>query len=138
MNKEKWLNPSAFIPFCSFGNDLEIMGAKIDGFDDPVCNSFKTKIVKNHLCYEVDLEKFKSDDNIVGQLENGLSLILDYNEDKQIIDRETKNMQNKAGMVHIHLDTISESANIEIKDKSREIKNINFHYFLSINPYFNH
>ena len=106
MNKEKWLNPSAFIPFCSFGNDLEIMGAKIDGFDDPVCNSFKTKIVKNQLCYEVDLEKFKSDNNIVGQLENGLSLILDYNEDKQIIDRETKNMQNKAGMVHIRVQLI--------------------------------
>ena len=74
MNKEKWLNPSAFIPFCSFGNDLEIMGAKIDGFDDPVCNSFKTKIVKNQLCYEVDLEKFKSDE-IPVSVEEGSQLL---------------------------------------------------------------
>ena len=88
------------------------MGAKTDGFDDPVCNSFKSKIVKNQLCYEVDLEIFKSNDNIVSQLKNGLSLILDYNEDKQFIDdRETRNKQEQAGMVHIHLDTISESIN---------------------------
>ena len=114
LNSENDLNPSAFIPFCSFGNDLLTMGAKVDGFADPVCNSFKKKIVKNQLCYEVDLEKFKSDDKILDQLENGLSLLLDYNEDKQFIDRETRNKQDKAGRVHIHLDTISMSINLGI------------------------
>ena len=84
------------------------MGATIKGFDAPVCNSFEKKIIKNQLCYEVDLEKFKSDDKIKDQLENGLSLILDFNEDKQFIEK-ARNKPEKARLVNIHLNTISES-----------------------------
>ena len=108
LNKDQGLSPSAFIPFCAFGDDLEAMGTKAEGFDTPVCNSFKARILNNQLCYEVDLEKFKSKENIISQLENGLSLILDYSEDKQIIPEDTieeKSFKEKS--VQIHLNTIS-------------------------------
>ena len=78
------LAPSAFIPFCSFGNDMEAMGIKIEGFDIPVCNSFKKKVFIDALCYEIELEKFKNGSNIKEQLQAGLVLVLDFNEDHQL------------------------------------------------------
>ena len=78
-------SPSAFIPFCSFGENMESMGTYIEGFDVPVCNSFKAKVHNDQLCYEVDLEKFKNKENMVSQLKYGLIMILDYNEEKQFI-----------------------------------------------------
>ena len=74
---------SAFIPFCSFGENMKEMGTKIDTFDVPVCNSFKPKIYKNQLCYQVDLEKFKDKQKLKKQLKLGLDLLLDYNEERQ-------------------------------------------------------
>ena len=84
VNKTGGLSPSAFIPFCTFGGDMDAMGTKVEGFKYSVCNSFEEKILNDQLCYEVDLEKFKDRDNINNQLQKGLILILDYNEDRQI------------------------------------------------------
>ena len=107
--------PTAFIPFCAFGEDMKAMGKEIDGFDDPVCNSFKAKIRNDQLCFEVDLEEFKDKNNINEQLKSGLVLILDYNEERQ---SETYNLKgkmkktrkfrgNEENVVNIFLDTIS-------------------------------
>ena len=80
------LSPSAFIPYCSFGNDFELMGKKIENFSSPVCNSFKAVRHKDQLCYEVEMDKFKIKGKVREQLEKGLVLLLDYNEDKSMID----------------------------------------------------
>ena len=109
-------SPSAFIPFCSFGEDLTSMGKEMDGFNIPVCNSFKAKVKSDQLCYEIDLQKFKSNTNIEDQLKSGLVLILDYNEDRQWIMKKQVMMKvgkkkifssNEENSVQIHLDTIS-------------------------------
>ena len=78
------LSTSSFIPFCSFGNDL--IGAKIKGLDIPVCDIFNTKIHNDQLCYETDLQELKNNksDILLKQFEIGLTLILDYNEERQI------------------------------------------------------
>ena len=75
---------SSFIPFCSFGNDL--IGSKIKGLDIPVCDIFNTKIHNDQLCYETDLQELKDNntDILLKQFEIGLTLILDYNEERQI------------------------------------------------------
>ena len=75
---------SSFIPFCSFGNDL--IGSKIKGLDIPVCDIFNTKIHNDQLCYETDLQELKDNntDILLKQLEIGLTLILDYNEERQM------------------------------------------------------
>ena len=116
VNKTGGLSPSAFIPFCAFGGDMKVMGTKVEGFNISVCNSFEEKILNDQLCYEVDLEKFKDKQNINEQLENGLILILDYNEDRQTsIDSRGKIkvigknifLPVKEESVQIYLDTIS-------------------------------
>ena len=92
LNVNETFSPSAFIPFCAFGEDMKAMGKEVDGFDHHVCNSFKAKIRNDQLCYEVDLEEFKDKDNIKEQIKSGLVLILDYNEERQ---SETYKIQGK-------------------------------------------
>ena len=95
---------------------MDAMGTKVEGFKYSVCNSFEEKILNDQLCYEVDLEKFKDKKSINEQLENGLILILDYNEDRQTsIDfNGSKNISGQnillleeEDSVQIYLDTIS-------------------------------
>ena len=76
------MSPSAFIPFCEFGGDM--LGVKIEHFENPVCNSFKAKVHNDQLCYEVDLEKLKNPVILHVQLKLGLVFFMDYNEDKQV------------------------------------------------------
>ena len=107
LNREGKTSPSSLIPFCAFGNDMKRMGRGMNGFHDPVCDSFEEKIRKDQLCYEVDLEKYKDndEDKIKKQLESGLVLILDYNLERQSkMHNPIKSSEND---VHIYLDTIS-------------------------------
>ena len=78
------LSTSSFIPFCSFGNNL--IGVKMEGLDIPVCNIFKMKNHNDQICYETDLQELKNNntETLLKQLEIGLTLILDYNEERQI------------------------------------------------------
>ena len=88
------LSPSAFIPMCSFGGDPEVSKTTFDvGF--PVCNSFEPVIHHDQICYEVDLnKKFKKDEDLLRYLINGIVLVLDYNEDRQIdLNEETKDQK---------------------------------------------
>ena len=114
LNVNETFSPSAFIPFCAFGEDMKAMGKEVDGFDHHVCNSFKAKIRNDQLCYEVDLEKFKDKDNIKEQIKSGLVLILDYNEERQSETykiqgkrKTTKFREIKENDVQIFLDTKS-------------------------------
>ena len=67
---------------------MSVMGKLTTIFDIPVCNIFQAIILNDQLCYEVDLDKFKSTDNIENDLKSGLVLFLDYNEDRQVELRE--------------------------------------------------
>ena len=82
LNNEGELSPSSFIPFCSFGKDF--IGTKIRDFDVPVCDIFKPKPYFDQLCYETDLQNLKDRPKIGKQLKMGLTLVLDYNEERQI------------------------------------------------------
>ena len=108
LDKNGQISPSSFIPFCSFGDDMKIMGREINEFHDPVCDSFEAKIRNEQLCYEVDLDKFKDMDKIKEQLESGLVLILDYNIDRQSkMYNPNKSSDIVNGVHHIFLNTIS-------------------------------
>ena len=78
------ISPSAFIPFCEFGEDRSKLGMKHDNFSVQVCNAFTPKIVTDQLCYEIDLQSYRSSDNyhLKKQLNAGLILVLDYNMDR--------------------------------------------------------
>lgn len=76
---------SALIPFCEFGGNMSLVGVKMENFSMPVCSAFEPKVLYDQLCYEIDLEKFRDYDDIVGnQLKKGFVFIMDYNEDRQV------------------------------------------------------
>ena len=128
------MSPSAFIPFCSFGEDLKQVGTKSEHFEVPVCKIFKPVILKDQLCYKADIEKFRNLEDInklKKQFEIGLILLLDHNEEKQLnIDNKEKEIlkddetrifnQNYGNPTFIHLNTISRlniyQRNVELKD----------------------
>ena len=109
------LSPSAFIPFCSFGGDMKSLGTNHEDFPIPVCDKFRAKVKNNQVCYELDLEQLKNEENIEDQLKTGLVLILDYNEDRQLkktnelYSKVTENLfiQDDEIVAKIYLDTIS-------------------------------
>ena len=105
------ISPSAFIPFCSFGDDFESMSLKIENFSLPVCNSFEAVIHKDQLCYQVDLEKFRKKDNFKEQLDNGLVLVLDYNEDKNMLSSPLSTINQG----YISINTISNISKVFLK-----------------------
>ena len=108
-DKNGFLSPTAFIPFCSFGGDMKKMGATNEQYDVPVCNSFKSKIRNNQLCYQVDLVDYKDTNNIENQLKEGLVLVVDYNEERQMPQLMAHKKAEKENSVKIHLETISKS-----------------------------
>ena len=63
---------------------MSTVGQKIDGFGQPMCNSFQAKILNDQLCYEVDLNRFSNKDNIKNELMLGFVFFMDYNEDRQV------------------------------------------------------
>ena len=75
------ISPSSLIPFCWFGDDLELK-RKSERFKVSVCNNFQPKIRNNQVCYEMDpnqlLKTGQSANNIV------LYLLIDENKDRQI------------------------------------------------------
>ena len=111
-NDERKFSPSSFIPFCYFGE--EFIGARLNEFKTPVCNIFRPRNYLNQLCYETNLQALRDSQKIEKQLESGLTLILDYNEERQYFNSVQKNKsqakeatyQNNDD-VSIYLDTIS-------------------------------
>ena len=37
------LSPSAFIPFCAWGGDMEALGTRVPNFSLPVCSAFRPR-----------------------------------------------------------------------------------------------
>ena len=117
LNSEGDFSPSAFIPFCIFGNNMINLGKKISSFELPVCNIFLAKIWNDQLCYEMDLNLLKDEDDLNYQLKNGLTLILDFNEERQFakdsIQEKTEMevshyfYEDEDNGVQVHLDSIS-------------------------------
>ena len=101
---------------------MSSMGIKIDQFDVPVCNSFQAKMLNDQLCYEVDLNRFRTN-NITRDLELGLVFFMDYNEDRQVVfEKQTAIQENNIygqfvqskheEEVLIHMDTIGKYSEI--------------------------
>ena len=69
---------------------MSLMGTKISQFSMPVCTSFKAKILKDQLCYEVDVDKYKRKGAVedINSLE--LTLLIDSNKERFITSTERK------------------------------------------------
>ena len=85
MGEDGALSPSAFIPFCEFGAEKSVMGQQIAEFDVPVCNKFRSVTMKGgQVCYQVDVSDFEDSVETDSGLRTGLTLWLDYNQEKQV------------------------------------------------------
>ena len=87
------LVPTDLIPFCGFGGNFSIMGAKIPNFEVPFCNSFRERLVRDQLCYEVDPNIYKHYLNENSEL--GLMIFINYNEDRQMSPSTDLNISSK-------------------------------------------
>ena len=61
---------------------MAVVGTKLDNFDMPICTKFRPTILKGQLCYQVDVNEYKSQVDKQMLISHGLVLLLDYNEDK--------------------------------------------------------
>ena len=118
LNSEGDFSPSAFIPFCFFGN--KNLGEYIDAFEVPVCNIFQATNWNDQLCYVMDLNLLKVENDIKSQLKNGITLVLDFNEERQFkkdpIQEETilkvsnNFYEDEDNSVQVHLDSIGKGS----------------------------
>ena len=67
-----------------------MLGTKIEQFENYVCNSFRPKILNNQLCYELDLNERIEKPFEAKDLELGLTLLIDENEDRQYKQKRNK------------------------------------------------
>ena len=93
VDEEGYLNPTALVPFCSVSDNYLAMGVKIDQIDVPVCNSFRPKILRDQLCYTVDLNKIKQNMNLKDTIT--FSFFIDYNEDREFSSIHDENITIK-------------------------------------------
>ncbi len=112
------LSPSAFIPFCEFGQDMKKVSLEVDNFRAPFCNIFTRKIVNKQLCYEVDLERIRNKTDFSNDLSSGFAFFIDLNEDREINKSDGRNnvdgdhrsfverIKGRQSEVTIHLNTI--------------------------------
>ena len=75
---------SALIPFCSLGDDADPVGKIVGGFQTPVCNLFKEKIVAGQVCYEADINQFKHGANWAEILTKGFGFLVDTNNEYDV------------------------------------------------------
>ena len=109
----KIVSPTALIPFCEFGGNMSVMGVRIDGFQDPVCTSFRPKVFRNQLCYEVDPNEYKS------KLEDGgdtlgLTLLVNVNEDRQYFQTNSKNESKRTEESILHTFDLEEKGDSNV------------------------
>ena len=90
--------PSAFIPFCSYGTNMEILGEFVENLTFPVCNKFTPSILDGQLCYELDIASV-----VKGSLSSekgrqaGLMMILDYNLERQVVPARERVTRTEGG-----------------------------------------
>ena len=94
------LSPSSFIPYCEFGGNMSAMGVHIKESYLPICNRFTAEILNDQLCYTVDLNTYKDEEDFQDQLKLGLVFLMDYNEDRQVPLNESQDSINIANLVN--------------------------------------
>ena len=82
------ISPSAFIPFCSFGGNMSVMGKTIHNFNIPACDKFRPTFLDGQLCYQLDANELRNKVDKLKIAAQGIVLLLDYNLDRMVKDEE--------------------------------------------------
>ena len=81
------ITPSAFIPFCSIGSNMSLLGTYMEKISHPICKAFKPKMLEGQKCYELDLTNMTDTVTFTKGEINGLTFLMDYNEDRAINEK---------------------------------------------------
>ena len=78
------------------------MGRKIDEFNQPVCTSFTRKILKDQLCYEVDVNQIKDKSETSENMNLGFGFLYDNNVERSLhADNNDRSMKkNNLGFLN--------------------------------------
>ena len=83
-------SPSAFIPFCQFGDsEIPLFGQNVEEFDIPVCKIFEMTVLEDQLCYKADIAEYLFN-RTNEDFKTGFTILIDNNQDRQIISRKRK------------------------------------------------
>ena len=85
---QRSISPSAFIPFCSFGGYMSVMGKTIHNFNIPACDKFRPTFLDGQLCYQLDANELRNKVDKLKIAAQGIVLLLDYNLDRMVKDEE--------------------------------------------------
>ena len=86
------ISPSAFIPFCSFGGDMSVMGKTINNFNIPVCDKFRPTFLDGQLCYQLDANELRNKVDKKEMASEGVIMLLDYNFERTVTNKEEKTL----------------------------------------------
>ena len=104
VDEEGNINPSSFIPFCSFGdnqffNNLSDFNPELGM---PVCDKFRPTMLDGRLCYRVTMDSFSQDITTQSGRGAGLNFIMDYNTERMEQDIEQQqHIENREAMIYI-------------------------------------
>ena len=98
--------PSTFIPFCSIDGNMDLIGQKIDKFSHPVCTHFRPRVLDGQVCYQLDLQDVQDKIRLSKGEENGLTFVMDYNEDRMI---NLPNSSTSTDEALIYVDTLGKN-----------------------------
>ena len=78
------------------------MGRKIDEFNQPVCTSFTRKILKDQLCYEVDVNQIKDKSETSENMNLGFGFLYDNNVERslQVDNNDSSMKKNNLGFLN--------------------------------------
>ena len=100
-DREGQIQPSAFIPFCSFG--AKMMGPEVPNMTFPICDIFEPTVYEGHLCYQVNAEKGRGQTVFEGK-ESGLMLLIDVNSERSFdIATEDQHKGNDKSVRDVYL-----------------------------------
>ena len=98
------------IPFCDFGGNMSVVGVKIEDFEIPFCTSFEETILKDRLCYTINLNNRTHKGQIEEEEDISFTIFLSYNEDRQldsVIDLNMSSEDNSFFDKYVLVETIS-------------------------------
>ena len=100
VNKNNQLQPSALIPFCSYGGNSNILGEQIGEFSSPVCTAFKPTLFRGRRCYSLNLNEHSVEENLTirSGSSNGLAFLVDSNVDLHFGHFQRKSIDKQASL----------------------------------------
>ena len=100
IDEEGNLNPSSFIPFCSFG-DNQFFNNLSDYNHEPVCDKFSPTMLDGRLCYRVNMDSFGQDIITQSGRGTGFNFVMDYNTERMEQDiKKYQEIENREAMIY--------------------------------------